>query len=328
MINKKQLFALLFILAFLFNQLIIAQTQSKASDKFLIQADIPLHMLRSIQLSNGVQLEYVEKGESSGTPVIFLHGYTDSWHSYDQVLPLLPESIHAYSLSQRGHGNSGRPEKEYRPEDFALDIALFMQILKIESAIIVGHSMGGTIAQRFALDYPQKAKALVLISSFASFKTNPGMEELAGIVSKIEDPIDSGFVNEFQKSTLFKPVAASAMKTYVKESMKVPARVWKAVAEQAMSVDYSQQLKQLTMPALIIWGNKDVFCPEADQHILKNAIGRSTLLIYEGTGHAIHWEDPQRFTKDLISFIDHIEAMNGMLKQIDFTDSMRPGIFY
>ena len=326
--NKVRLFGPMFILISFLNQLVIAQTQSNAPVmQFMIPADISVHVLRSIQLPNGIELEYAEKGATSGIPVIFLHGYTDSWHSYDQVLPLLPGSIHAYVLSQRGHGNSDRPEKGYKPEDFASDIAGFMQRLKIESAIIVGHSMGATIAQRFALDYPQKTKALVLVASFASFKTNPGIAELTGIISKIEDPIDSGFVYEFQKSTLFRPVEASAVRTYVKESMKVPARVWKAVAEETISVDYSQAVKQITVPTLIVWGDKDVFCPEADQYILKNAIKRSTLLIYEGIGHAIHWEDPERFARDLTGFINMAED-NGMSNQIDISNDINAGIFY
>lgn len=327
--NKTRLFTQIFILACLLNQLVVAQTQSNlTSKKFLLPPDIPVHILRSIQLPTGIQLEYAEKGASTGIPVIFLHGYTDSWHSFDQVLPLLPESIHAYALSLRGHGNSGCPEKEYRPEHFASDIAVFMQRLKIESAIIVGHSMGATIAQRFALDYPQKTKALVLIGAFASFKTSRGIAELTGIVSKIEDPIDSGFVHEFQKSTLFRPVAESAMRTYVNESMKVPARVWKDIAEQTLSVDYSEAVKQITVPALIIWGDKDFFCPEADQYFLKSAIKRSSLLIYEGVGHAIHWENPGRFTKDLISFINKTDANSEMPVQIDFIDNMNSGIYY
>jgi non-heme chloroperoxidase len=284
--------------------------------------------LKSVNLPTGVRLEYYEKGLSSGTPVIFLHGYTDSWRSFEQVMPLLPESIHAYLISQRGHGESDRPANGYHPDDFASDVSDFMRELNIQSAIIVGHSMGATVAQRFALDYPYMAKALVLVGSFASFKTNQNISELQSFVDKIEDPLDSGFVSEFQKSTIFRPLAPSRLRTYVSESMKVPARVWQAAAKESLTVDYSVELKVLSMPVLILWGNKDNFCPESDQYILAKAIKNSTLLIYEGTGHAVHWEDPERFARDLVAFIDETQTEEHVLSEIDFKEHYLSRSFY
>lgn len=305
--NKRKIF----MWACLFGAVQMVSGQVAMSGAFPLifkKAITPDYSPKMITLPSGVRLEYAEQGSASGIPVIFLHGYTDSWQSFNQVLPLLPESIHAYSVSQRGHGDSDRPKKGYNPGDFALDLADFMQELQIGPAIIVGHSMGATVAQRFALDYPYMIKALVLISSFASFKTNPGISELQGIIAKIEDPIDSGFVYEFQKSTLFRPLEPAVLRTYVHESLKVPADVWKAAAEESLSVDYSKELEELNIPVLIIWGDKDSFCPESDQHILAKAIKRSTLIIYNGVGHAIHWEDPERFTKDMLGFIDKIKT--------------------
>ncbi|HET9276526.1 MAG TPA: alpha/beta hydrolase, partial [Flavitalea sp.] len=182
----------------------IVKGQSKMNEIFradIIEGAPARHALKSIKLESGVRLEYAEQGSTTGIPVIFLHGYSDSWKSFNQVLPLLPESIHAYAISQRGHGSSDRPMGGYSPDDFAVDVADFMRELHINSAIIVGHSMGATIAQRFALDYPYMVKALVLVGSFASFTTNPGVTELRSFIARIEDPVDSGFVYEFQKST-------------------------------------------------------------------------------------------------------------------------------
>ena len=309
----------------------IAKGQSKMNEIFRAEIieDAPArHALKSIKLESGVRLEYAEQGSTTGIPVIFLHGYTDSWQSFNQVLPLLPESIHAYAISQRGHGSSDRPVVGYRPDDFALDVADFMRELQINSAVIVGHSMGATIAQRFALDYPYMVKALVLVGSFASFTTNAGIAELRSIVDRIEDPVDSGFVYEFQKSTLFKPILPQALQTYVNESKKLPARVWKAVATEALSVDYSKALENLSMPTLIMWGDKDIFCPESDQYILAKTIRKSTLLIHEGMGHAIHWEDPERFTSDLLSFITTIEENQKVVTEDDVKEAIFSGSYF
>ena len=71
------------------------------------------------ELSAEVRLEYVEQGPADGEPVVFLHGVTDSWHSFERILPLLPPALHAFAISQRGHGDADRPASGYGPGDFA-----------------------------------------------------------------------------------------------------------------------------------------------------------------------------------------------------------------
>jgi pimeloyl-ACP methyl ester carboxylesterase len=229
---------------------------------------------------------------------------------------MLPESLHAYAISQRGHGNSDRPKGGYTPHDLASDIADFMRSLKISSAIIVGHSMGGTIAQRFALDYPEMTKAVVLVGSFASFQNKASITELRGIVSMLQDPIDSGFVAEFQKSTIFQSVDDNSFKNYVTESMKVPADVWKAIATELLTVDLSIHLPGIQIPTLIIWGDKDLLAPRSDQQLMNKSINSSRLLVYDGIGHAVHWEDPRRFTNDLLDFINNLKPGNKTLTEL------------
>ena len=89
--------------------------------------------VKFVALSNGVSIPFVEQGSPSGTPVVLLHGITDSWRSFEGVLPHLPRSIHAYALTLRGHGNADRPEAGYTPADFAADVATFMDAVGIES---------------------------------------------------------------------------------------------------------------------------------------------------------------------------------------------------
>jgi non-heme chloroperoxidase len=116
-------------------------------------ATMPM-IAKTVSLGAGLDLEYVERGSRGRLPVVFLHGVTDSWGSFEGVLARLPESIHAYAVSQRGHGNSSRPANGYRIEDMAGDLLLFLNALEIERAVIVGHSMGSFVAQRFAIDHP------------------------------------------------------------------------------------------------------------------------------------------------------------------------------
>lgn len=124
--------------------------------------------VNSVELRSGVRLPYVEQGAPRGTPVLLLHGITDSWRSFERVLPHLPDSIRAFALSQRGHGDADRPTTGYRPQDFAEDLAAFMDALDLGPAVITGHSMGASIAQRFAIDHPGRARTRTRVRRFAA----------------------------------------------------------------------------------------------------------------------------------------------------------------
>lgn len=261
---------------------------------------------RTIELTNGVKLRYVEQGDPAGAPVLFLHGITDSWRSFEPVLPHLPASIHAFAISQRGHGDSDRPAADYNTRDFAADIAAFMGAFNLERAVIAGHSMGSSIARRFALDYPERTLGLVLMGSFFAFRGNPELADLRDAVSRLTDPVDYGFALEFQQSTLAGPVPQTYLDVVVEESLKVPARVWRAALEGLLEDDHTAELRRIDSPTLIVWGDKDAFCPDSDQQALRAAIRGSQLITYPGVGHALHWEEPERFAADLAAFAEKL----------------------
>lgn len=256
-----------------------------------------------IQLPGSVELEYVEQGNTSGIPVIFLHGLTDSWHSFESTLTHLPNTIHAFALSQRGHGESFKPQGGYKTENFAADVAAFIQAKQLGQVVIVGHSMGGVVAQQFALSYPQLTKAIVFIDSDAYFMDNAGMPEFLKEVMKLSDPIDYTFADAFQKSTLARPIDSAYYQLLVGESLKVPSHVWKEAGQQTLNANITNQLVFIKKPVLIFWGDKDSIVFRKDQEALKKGIQGSNLKIYEDVGHALHWEQPERFAKDLTTFI-------------------------
>ncbi|HET6765827.1 MAG TPA: alpha/beta hydrolase [Chitinophagaceae bacterium] len=266
----------------------------------------PQPVVKTINLPGRVRLEYAEQGNADGIPVIFLHGITDSWHSFESVLANLSSSIHAFAISQRGHGDSERPLQNYTPKDFAADIAEFIKQKNLNSAFIVGHSMGGVNAQQFAIDYPELTRGLVIIDSDPAMKSNPGMPEFYQEVLKLEGAIDRKFMDDFQRATLADPIDSTYYNLLVNEGIKVPSSVFKAALEGLMEVDLTEQLKQINTPAVIFWGNQDAFCTFTGQEILINNIKNSRLIVYGNTGHALHWEEPKKFSEDLVNFIDNV----------------------
>ena len=262
-------------------------------------------VVKALQLPSGVTLEYAEQGDPAGVPVILLHGMTDSWRSFAPVLPHLPRSLRVFTLTQRGHGDADRPAAGYRTREFATDVAAFMDTLRLGPAVVVGHSMGATNAKRFAIDYPGRARGLVLVGSFASYRNNPALVEFwESAVSRLADPIDPGFVRAFQESTLARPVPPAFLDLVVQESLKVPARVWRSAFAGLLEDDFAAELGRIAATTLLLWGDRDAYAPRADQDILAGAIAHARLVVYEGAGHALHWEEPGRCAADLTRFID------------------------
>ena len=264
--------------------------------------------IKSVELSSQVKLLYAEQGDPTGVPLLLLHGYADSWRSFELVLPYLPDSVRTIALSQRGHGDASRPPEGYRPHDFAADLAEFMDILQLESSVIAGGSSGGFAARRFAVDYPERTLGLILLGSPFTLHDKPGVLELwESTISKLTDPVDPRFVRDFQESTHVRPVPENFLHTVVNESLKVPARVWRSTLEGLLEDDSSESLARIKAPTLILWGDQDTVVPLSDQEKLTAEIESSRLVVYPDVGHAIYWEEPSQAASDIGVFIkEHI----------------------
>jgi pimeloyl-ACP methyl ester carboxylesterase len=170
---------------------------------------------QSVRLRNGATLRYVEQGTAGALPIILLHGFPDSWRSYETVLAHLPHSIRVIALSQRGLGNSDKPDAGYRPHDLAGDLDEFMAAREIPEAFIVGHSMGALVAQRFAIDHPERVAGLALIGTFNPQVCRDELADLVATVDKMEGSVDVEFVRAFQASTRSQPVPDAFFKVVV-----------------------------------------------------------------------------------------------------------------
>ncbi|HKP30128.1 MAG TPA: alpha/beta hydrolase [Gemmatimonadales bacterium] len=262
-------------------------------------------VVRSIALPTGVTLEYAEQGRPDGVPVVLLHGYTDSRHSWNLVLPRLPDRYRVFAISQRGHGESSKPFDEYRGADFAGDIGAFLDAKKIDRAIIVGHSMGSMVAQQFTIDNPSRVQALVLTGAFYVRRDHPVLVDFWNqAISTLPDQVDSQFVLDFQTSTVTKPLAPEFLATILGETARVPGYVWRNAFREFLRTDLTSGVGTITAPTLIIWGDRDAYSVRQDQDSLVTKIRGAKLLTYEGIGHAANWEVPERFAEDLVSFLD------------------------
>ncbi len=282
---------------------IMPATRAASATSSQVAMETP--MQKFVTVSTGVRLEYVEQGAADGVPVVFLHGVTDSWRSFELVLRQLPPTIRAFALSQRGHGESSRPAEGYRYTDMSEDVRAFMDAVGLRKAVIVGHSMGSLVAQRFALDHQDRVSGLVLMGAFTTLYNDANIAAFyAASIGPLTDPIDLAFAREWQSSTLARPVPPDYFDTVVSETLKVPSRVWRAAFEGFLKTpDFSGELAKVTVPTLVAWGDRDTYTSGAAQDTLVRTIPGARRLTYAGAGHGFHWEDPAQFAKDLMTFL-------------------------
>jgi pimeloyl-ACP methyl ester carboxylesterase len=119
--------------------------------------------LSKIITLNGVKLHYLDHGTEGKPPLLCVHGLTGNAHNFDALAPRLSSSYQVMSLDVRGRGDSGwTAGNEYTPQNYAADLAGFLDELKIERVTLIGTSMGGMISILFAGGYPHRIEKLIL----------------------------------------------------------------------------------------------------------------------------------------------------------------------
>lgn len=265
---------------------------------------------KTAKLTTGITMKYVEAGNPSGTPAIFLHGWTDTSRSFSvalQYLTTLRPDLRVFALDMRGHGDSsmpqgescaGKPETCFRAADFAADLLSFMDNLGLRQAYLVGHSLGTFVAQEFAFTHPDRTLRMALLGTGASTANNPSVQGTlndpvgrwvnavtgkqgynASAYLKTPREADSDAVNWIYQNWEMTPVSdPSLAPLFTPEAADTPLGTWTGVPEFILTNDNTEKLKSLSVPTLILWGTQDVVFTDSDEAALRRALDQSRAL--------------------------------------------------
>jgi pimeloyl-ACP methyl ester carboxylesterase len=272
--------------------------------------------LSSVRLTTGIDLHYVTPAshdfpmrQDIEHAMILVHGYSDSWRSFEELLPRLAQaglSMPIYAVDLRGHGASSQAVSgSYTQSDFVADLAAFMDALRIRQAVLVGHSLGSNIAHKFALEHPDRTAALMLIGSTPTYAEHPVVLSLAEAVYTFADeaPAPLDFVIDFQTAALSPTTSPAVLYRYIAVSLQMPGRVWKAIMDGMLEEDHSARLPDLVAPTLIIAGDQDPFFGPPDQHALNTLSPHSTLVLLPEAGHTVQVEQPDAVVETIHTFM-------------------------
>jgi pimeloyl-ACP methyl ester carboxylesterase len=256
----------------------------------------------TIHLATGPRINCVQSGDPDGQPILFVHGWPDSWFSYSRILPLLPETFHAVTFDQRGFGDSDRPESGYAITDMAADVVALLDALAIERTALVGHSFGSFVARQTAIAHPERVAALVLIGTGFT-GSNDTTRGLQTALRDLPDPIPLEFAREFGNSTLHLPVPPEFFDRMVADSLKLPPRLWRMTMDRLVEYDDTKQLARIQAPTLLLWGDRDGLFSREEQDRFMTAMPTARLKVYPETGHCPNWERPQLVAADITTFV-------------------------
>ncbi|MFI1658919.1 alpha/beta fold hydrolase [Streptomyces sp. NPDC020472] len=248
-------------------------------------------------------LPYAEAGRPGGTPLVLVHGYLDSWWTFEPMLRRLPPRLHAYAPTQRGHGDADKPPDGYLPEDLAEDLVAFMDGVGIERAVLVGGSSGGVQARIVAGRRPDRVAGLVLLGVPATLVDKPKAAEFWEVVRELKDPVDPALAAAMADGLTATPMGRGFLQTVADECLKAPAHVWRETLRGLLETDLRATLTGILVPTLVVWGDQDPILTREDQQTILDTIPDSRLLVYEGVGHVPYWEDPERVLRDLTDFM-------------------------
>jgi len=257
----------------------------------------------------GVRTPYAEQGDPQGTPLVLVHAVGDSHRIFEGLLEHLPASIHAFAPTLRGHGDASKPPSGYRSNDFAADLAAFMDATHIGAAVIAGASSGGLVAQRFALDLPERTLGLALLGSPLTFVDKPAAQALWDTaIAPLTDTTVPEFVRSFVGDTLSVPANAQGIDTVIRESLKVPAFVWRETLRGILDDDFRAEIGRIAVPTLVVWGDADAVLPREDQEAFTTLIAGARLAVVPGGGHMVYWDAPGPVADLLAAFVREVGA--------------------
>lgn len=257
-----------------------------------------------VDLDTGIKMCYLTMGPEDGTPVLLIHGATDSRLSWAQVAPILAsEGYRVYVPELRGHGKTDKPVEDddaYLVEEHAADIVNFMDKAGIEKANLTGHSLGTLISQCIALEHPEKVISITLIASGPKSANNEaltwcyygdGTDYLGVHGYDDEGAMPEQFVIDWTICTNEDENFNKAI--YLHAAKNLPYHVWAHIFGGLEVCDYTDRLSEIVCPVQIIWGTGDTIFLEEDQTALKNGLVNAETVEYveiEGASHNTHWD--------------------------------------
>jgi len=254
---------------------------------------------------NGIEMNYEMQGE--GKNLVLIHGYSDNLNMWYNQVPEFSKQFQVLSYDVRGFGKSEIGKGPYSMELCADDLYALLKALNMESACLLGYSMGGRIGLSFTLKHPDMVRGLVFANSGVGGETTPEVEEARKMMLEVLKQGDIETIAEMMAVASFSPDFKERdpeiFRKYKEIKMQNDPSPYVSIMEALFAaIENPPDLSQVKCPALIIAGENDGFMPLDVAQSMKNAIRHAVLKVLP-TGHAAAIEAPEEFNAIVMEFL-------------------------
>lgn len=263
-----------------------------------------------IEVQTNVRLHITDVGH--GKPIVLIHGWplSDEMFEY-QYNALIKNNFRAIGITLRGFGKSDKPFGKYDYDTHAKDIKTVLSTLEIKDAVLLGFSMGGSIAIRYVAKYKKAHVAKLILCGAAAplwtqrsdFKyniTKSAVDDLINLNDKDRPLLLSNFAKIFSatETSLNHGIRNWLYGIGLSASSYATAQCLMALRDTDLRLD----LEKISIPTLIMHGKKDKICNFSLAKQMKIGIKNSQLVVFNKSGHSLFLEEASKFNAELIKF--------------------------
>ncbi len=262
----------------------------------------------------GARLYYFAAGSrGSGEPIVLLHGFPTSSHLWGPLVPLLPPGHRVVVVDLLGYGRSDAPRgRDLSLRGHAERVIALLDALSIGFATVVGHDLGGGIAQAMALRWPARVSRLCLCNS-VGFDHWPGREaKLARAMIPLTRHLPAEWILTLVRRDLLRGYAVSARGAHSVEHYLRPFTSDEGTdvlmhhleaLDSRETKSFEPRLKDIVAPTSVVWGTEDPFLPREIAERLQASIPHATLDYIPNVRHFVPEEAPERLAQSIARLV-------------------------
>ena len=266
---------------------------------------------------NGITLHYLDWGPAEAPPVVLLHGITGHARVWDHLAERLLPGRRVLALDQRGHGDSDpAPDDDYRVGAMADDVAAFAGSLRLDRFALVGHSMGGRIAIKYAGDHAARLERLVIIDIGPDINL-AGLQRVRDMMANAPERIESEEwaveyirrANPLQNVDMLRERVRHGLRR--RPDGELTWKYAKGLRDMMRegrrdAVDLWEPLPRIPCPTLIVRGaESDILAPEVAKKMAER-LPDGRVVEIEGAGHTVPADRPEEFVREIRAFLGNL----------------------
>jgi 3-oxoadipate enol-lactonase len=267
-----------------------------------------------VRVADGTRIHYQVTGRPGAPPILFIQGLGADKNGWNLQRLATAPWYRAVALDNRGAGRSDKPHGRYSLEQMADDALAVLDHVGVESAHVVGASMGGAISQILAVKYPERTRSLTLACTAG--RNHPWREEL--LISWRDTALERGIGGMGHEAArwmigprsfrrLFPAIGWLGPLALGRPAHAFAAQVDAILAAGELHRDLADRLPDITVPTLVMVGNQDILTPRGDSEDLAATIPTAELVVISGAAHGFMVEHATTFNRVLLEFLGRAE---------------------